>query len=59
MWQQGVQHVFHFLFFFVKRMDMGDIGDKDHGMATAGHHITVVPDGVPGGLEWSTATKGI
>ena len=40
-------------------MDMGDIGDKDHGTATAGHHITVVPDGVPGGLECSTATKGI
>ena len=30
---------------------MGDIGDMDHGPATAGHHITVVPDGVPGVLE--------
>ena len=39
-------------------MNMEDIGDMDHGTAAAGHHITVVPDGVPGGLE-STATTGI
>ena len=40
-------------------MDMGDIGDMDHGTAAAGHHITVVPDGVPGEPELSTATTGI